>query len=464
MDSKPENKNHLKAQTLENFILRYGSEDGKQKWDEYIQKLKKRVPAKNPKSKKDWNPIQLIKHYDTEKTICIENIPTEFIEKFELVWNELKDKNPKFDSIQLYSKTCKSLFSAKSQIKKDYWLQRFWSDLDAEEKANSKRQMQVANEEWYVKKYGEEKGKKLWSEKCASSNLLENWTKKFGVEKAAEMWGEYKTKLSEARSLEGYQKKHGIEKGLELWNEWLSIQGRNESYFIKKYGDILGRQKWSDIIESRKYYASLEGMISRYGQEEGTERYNRWYEATRKGKDYYIKKYGEVEGMEIFNDINFRRVESWKKSSTLESFKERYGDEKGTQKWIDWKTFYGNYSKNSFNLFSRLVEEFPEFKNASFGENEALIDTQDIEFSQDFLKPDFLWNNKVIEFNGTYWHRDSRFFDDSIENLKIRKRDELRLSALREKGYDVKIVWEADYENDPFKILDECVVFLKNIV
>lgn len=354
MKNKPENKNHLKAQTLENFIFRYGSEDGKQKWDAYIQKLKKRVPAKNPKSKKDWGPIQLIEHYDTEKTICIENIPSEFIEKFELVWNELKDKNPKFDSIQLYSKTCKSLFSAKSQIKKDYWLQRFWSDLDAEEKANSKRQMQVANEEWYVKKYGEEKGKKLWSEKCASSNLLENWTKKFGSEKATEMWGEYRSKLRYAKSFDGW---------------------------FEKYGGTL-------------------------------------------------EEYQEYVRVNTNQDITISAI--------------------------------------SQELFYAIVSHNEKFKFAKFGENEQLIPIppkiKNYMVGKNFF-PDFLYEDKIIEFYGDYWHKNPKKYDDSEQNLKIRKYDALRCSILAELGYIVKIVWEDEYRENKEKVIMNCLDFLtKNIV
>ncbi len=28
-------------------------------------------------------------------------------------------------------------------------------------------------------------------------------------------------------------------------------------------------------------------------------------------------------------------------------------------------------------------------------------------------------------------------------------------------GYEVKVVWETDYENNPFTLLDECIDFLK---
>lgn len=453
--------NHLKAQTLENFILRHGEQIGKIKWTEYIEKLKKRPKPKNPRSKKNWKPIDLIKHYDKKKTICLENITDDFIEKFENEWKKILKENPKMDSVQIYAKTIKALFTAKSQIKKEYWLQRFWDEHDAEEKTLTKRKTQIANESWYIKKYGGEKGKKLWKEKCEQSNILLNWTKKFGEKKANEMFDEYLKKLSYSRSLEGYKDKYGDEQGDKLWNEWIEKQGRNEVFFIEKYGDKVGKKKWEEIIEKRKFYSSLEGMIERYGEEEGTKRYNKWYESTKKGETYYVERYGPYDGLNIWNEINERRVASWKENSTLESFKERYGSDIGEKKWTEWRSSTSNNSKVSMKLFERIVEINDIFKDAKFGDNEEYIDTHNYDIKQDHIRPDFTWKNKIIEFYGSYWHKDPRFYENNIENEKIRKMDKLRVEVLEAEGFDVMVVWEADFEENPFKIYDECIDFLQ---
>jgi hypothetical protein len=324
--------------------------------------------------------------------------------------------------------------------------------------------MQVADEDWYIRKYGDEKGKQVWIDKCSSSNLLENWTKKHGKEMADEMYIEYKAKLSKSRSLEGYIEKHGEELGTKKWNAWVSIQGRSEDFYIDLHGEELGKEKYKKIIDNRKYYSSLEGMIERYGLIEGTKRYNKWYSATKKGKVYYINKFGPEEGLIYWENLNNRRVETWKKSVTLEGFQAKYGDELGKEKWQSWRIYTGNYSQKSFNFFSKLIESYPEFKDAHFGDNEQFINLQDVDASKTYAKPDFLWNDKIIEFNGVYWHKDPRFFDDSISHQNTRRKDFERTQALEKKGYSVKVVWETDYDNNPLNILLECVEFLKKNV
>ena len=448
--------------TVDNFISKWGKEEGLKKHTEYIEKLKNRPRPNHPNNKKYWSAQRLIENYDKKKFICLENAPDYFFVEFETIWCELRDNNPKFDSAQLYSKTNKRLFTAKSQIKKEYWIQRFWTEEEAELKMNNKRTQQIANEEWYIKKYGEVKGKQLWQDKCESSNLLVNWTKKFGKVNAELMFDEYKDKLSKMRSLEDYKEKYG-DMAEEMQSEWKQKQSRNKDWYIRKYGTEKGTQVWDDILLKRRHYTSLDGMIERYGEKEGTEKYNKWYDATLgKSKKQFIELYGNIEGLKKWKEIDARRMNSWKESTTLEAFKNKYGEKYGEEKWIAWKTFSGNYSQVSFNLFTRLVEAHECLTNATFGENETIIDVQDFDISNAYIKPDFLWKKKIIEFNGTYWHRDTRFFDNSPENIEIREKDLYRNKILLDKGYEVLVVWEYDYEQDPFQIFDQCINFLLN--
>jgi G:T-mismatch repair DNA endonuclease (very short patch repair protein) len=82
---------------------------------------------------------------------------------------------------------------------------------------------------------------------------------------------------------------------------------------------------------------------------------------------------------------------------------------------------------------------------------------------------DFVLFNKVIEFNGDYYHANPHLYksDDFIQkysNGKYAKEiwnyDEKRLTAIKNAGYEVKVIWESDYYANPEKILEECVEFL----
>jgi len=61
---------------------------------------------------------------------------------------------------------------------------------------------------------------------------------------------------------------------------------------------------------------------------------------------------------------------------------------------------------------------------------------------------DFVLNNKIIEFDGIYWHKN---------DIKDVARDEY----LMESGFEIFRVKEEDYYNFPDRVLKECMDFLK---
>lgn len=70
--------------------------------------------------------------------------------------------------------------------------------------------------------------------------------------------------------------------------------------------------------------------------------------------------------------------------------------------------------------------------------------------------------NKIIEFNGTYWHTDPRFYSEDYYNKKKQKfakqiweEDKKRLKDLEDMGYLVEVIWEYDYKNNKDNILLE---------
>ena len=81
------------------------------------------------------------------------------------------------------------------------------------------------------------------------------------------------------------------------------------------------------------------------------------------------------------------------------------------------------------------------------------------------------YKNKVIEFYGDYWHANPEIYkkDDLIKmnNKKMIASDKWildkkRIDALKELGYDVKIIWERDYLKNKEQIIQECKQFLTN--
>jgi len=80
---------------------------------------------------------------------------------------------------------------------------------------------------------------------------------------------------------------------------------------------------------------------------------------------------------------------------------------------------------------------------------------------------DFNLQNVCIEFNGTYWHADKRFFNknDVIRETNaadIWSYDSIKQKFIRSLKYELLIINEYDYINDKKSIIDSCIDFINN--
>jgi hypothetical protein len=150
---------------------------------------------------------------------------------------------------------------------------------------------------------------------------------------------------------------------------------------------------------------------------------------------------------------------------SLEKCIEKYGEEMGRLRWIErqekWLNSYKkvNYSKISQELFIGLYFKLKENK---FNEKVyfAKLDpnglihklNKNYEFrlklNKSFIVPDFFIPNinLIIEFDGTYYHR------NTSEN---KKREEVRDKNIKHSGYEVIHVKESDYIKDKNKIIND---------
>lgn len=101
---------------------------------------------------------------------------------------------------------------------------------------------------------------------------------------------------------------------------------------------------------------------------------------------------------------------------------------------------------------SKLQTQLTNYLKSIFPQYTILSD-----FPIDRYKIDILFKelNLVVEFNGTYWHCDPRFYEKNYYNKKKRlyaeniwDYDYERKTFLENLGYKVIIIWEHDYKND----------------
>jgi hypothetical protein len=138
-----------------------------------------------------------------------------------------------------------------------------------------------------------------------------------------------------------------------------------------------------------------------------------------------------------------------------------------TRKWLESfpKQNYSNVSQELFwKIYDIIKNDYKEIHFATILNGNKVSDGTNNEFkiktdktirSLDFYVKDV---NKVIEFNGSYWHSSaSKNVNYSIER-DIQRNEEV-MKAL---NCDLLIVDELDYYKDKNKIVEKCIEFIKN--
>lgn len=171
-----------------------------------------------------------------------------------------------------------------------------------------------------------------------------------------------------------------------------------------------------------------------------------------------IQRYGEIEGTERFN----KRQREW--SAKME---EKYRN--------------GEYSRHyqhpvESTLASKVELEFIEAlinrANLSADSYDTMFNggNQYAIFSKELGKNllyDFRLDNKIIEFNGDYWHCNPSKYDPTYFNtsLKCTAQDKWQYDQVKQKiaedlGFEVLVVWENEWRTSPEQILAKCIQFL----
>jgi len=80
---------------------------------------------------------------------------------------------------------------------------------------------------------------------------------------------------------------------------------------------------------------------------------------------------------------------------------------------------------------------------------------------------DFIFKDKIIEFNGDYWHCNPKLYEPDFYNKvkqktaqEIWENDKIKKECAEFYGYKLLYVWEYDYINDKENIIKKCMKFL----
>jgi G:T-mismatch repair DNA endonuclease (very short patch repair protein) len=276
---------------------------------------------------------------------------------------------------------------------------------------------------------------------------------------------------------------------------------------------VLGFTTKSSKVIASFYTTSLESFILRYGKNEGLKKYKLWInnfskermkngwsgsksyfspqywiekgvtdneakklskEINTRNLDYFIKKYGVVEGEIRYNNMRITRS----KSSSKEGYIKNHGIEKyielGKKKSINLDHFilkYGDMKgRKEYTKFTRnRLRQTQKSKPAIKLEN-SLSQIYDIESEFLVAKSHFdykIHENILIEVNGDWWHMNPLKYHDNFWNSvlahyakDIRLVDQKKIKKANQLGFCIVTIWERCINFD----FDNLIVKLRHII
>ena len=263
---------------------------------------------------------------------------------------------------------------------------------------------------------------------------------------------------SKAVTKENLIKRYGEEEGLKRWKSYCERQSKTNTFEYKKEKYGWTKEQFDEYNASRA--VTKENLIKRYGEEEGLKRWDAYIERQKETKsfEYMCEKYGKDKAVEI----------NGMKALTLDNFVRKYGEEVGKIKYDEYiKTnndFYSNISQDLFNKID-IIFAMKGYK--------TYYATKNTEYTVPYKKSCICLDYYIeelktcIEFNGTVFHADPRYykeddrpnpFDQSLTSKDIWDHDKERYDyLLKEHGIKTIVVWEEDYRNnfDVVKFLKE---------
>ena len=165
------------------------------------------------------------------------------------------------------------------------------------------------------------------------------------------------------------------------------------------------------------------------------------------------------------------KVSESQKTFSLDICIEKYGEEEGRNRWLErQEKWHSNYKKSNFSkvsqelfweIYNKLSDEYKcenDIYFATLGDGGLLDESGSnneyrLMLEESFILPDFFVKNKnkIIEFDGTYYHRD---------NVENKKREKLRDESIINSGYEVLHIKESDYKNKKEYVINVCIDFL----
>ena len=143
---------------------------------------------------------------------------------------------------------------------------------------------------WFIDKYGNHDGTRRFDNmcrECSIKNTNKYILETYGEEVLAEI-----EKKKAVGSILWWITRYGEIEGKEKYDKWIKSVKITKENFIKRHGEHDGGIKWDSFIEKKKMLYSLNGFISKHGVVHGTFLWGIFLKKSSFSREQYITKYG----------------------------------------------------------------------------------------------------------------------------------------------------------------------------
>jgi DNA-directed RNA polymerase subunit RPC12/RpoP len=219
---------------------------------------------------------------------------------------------------------------------------------------------------------------------------------------------------------------------------WSEKNERFNAEQIKENQKVAGENAAKKSKRTKTYWIEQEGMTEEEAQKAVSNH-------QRRGLEYWQERYGDEEGLKFWK----ARQEKWQETLNSKSDEEKREINRK-------KISKGSISIAEKEIYETIKTVFPEL-NSQFSI---------IKNNKSYIY-DIVYENKIIEYNGTYWHCDPEVYDSEYFNKKIGSKakeiwakDSEKIKFAKDAGYEIMILWERDYKANKKEKLKECIHFL----
>jgi hypothetical protein len=175
-------------------------------------------------------------------------------------------------------------------------------------------------------------------------------------------------------------------------------------------------------------------------------------ESQTRDLEWFIKKYGEDVGPIKHQE----KIKKWLKTLNDKPIEQlAYINSKKIRKSGCF------FSKAEKELFHAIKQHVPSLSD------QISLYRCEISGTKRFYIYDMFYQDKIIEYNGDFWHANPLVYGSDFSNpynkltqQQILEKDKDKLRVAEESGYKVMVVWECDYKKDKTRIIQECIHFL----